>query len=493
MTSERAEDLEADVPSSASSPPPRYSPIGILIVPRAHRSRHIIGLSFHPALTLSLSEISQQLSTRGFKTSVRQSYLRISSHLYNTPTQIRHLYAHIRQIIIAGGRRESTSNSFDLLPVRVPAKVLIVGGSAWLGQYVFKALRHGTARTSVETEHSRLFVRECEIHLTYCTHRPHHVPAHHSHQVDLASADCATRLDQLLATLKPEVIIHLAAQSSLVNCDRDRLTALSLNSPLALIHAVQSHVPNSLFLYTSTDLVYEDLTPSPCSTPSPVTLAHSPLHPTLLPTPSTTYGQTKLQFESHVLSLSHGLVLRLSNMLGGGYIYEAPVPPPMKFLQWLQKSYLLKTRVALKADERRSFVSAQDTADLIQNILEHYLGGMLGEEHVCWKQRVYNVGGVRSYSRLELGRILCEEQNCEFRVESQEGEREMEVGPEGGRPVWVVSSVLSDSFKPRDTSATVALSVAPKDVTMDCSLTEIHFRFQFRSVEEVMGSLLAEL
>jgi hypothetical protein len=217
-------------PSSA-----RYSPIGLLIVPTALRSRHIIGLSVHPSVTLTLSEISQRLEEVGIKTSVRQSYLRISSYLYNTPQQVRYLYAQLRQILISGGRKD-VNNSLDLLPVRVPPKILLIGGSAWLGQYVFKSLRHGrrvTGTHSTSDEQSLQPLREYEIHLTYCTNRPHHVPPHQAHQINFSSDEHTSRLDDLLATLKPQVIIHLAAQSSLLKCDRDRLTASSLNCPIS--------------------------------------------------------------------------------------------------------------------------------------------------------------------------------------------------------------------------------------------------------------------
>jgi nucleoside-diphosphate-sugar epimerase len=454
----------------------RYSPIGILILPRKLLSQHILGLRLHPSVSLSPSEICHRLEEMGIKISVRQSYLRISPYLYNTPQQMIRLYTQLRQIIVTGGRK-TLESPLTLLPFVHSPKILIIGGSGWLGQYVFKRLQH---------QCPLLLSRQHEIHVTYCSNPPHFLPSHCRHRIDLSSSCPSSEIDDLLATLKPEIILHLAAQSSLMKCDRDPQAAALSNCPLPLIEAVKRHVPNALFVYTSTDIVYDGICPP-----------FHPLSPSSLSTsscPSTTYGKTKLLFEYEVLSLPKGLVLRLSNMIGGGYVYESPSQNAgMKFLQWLQKNYLLKNSISLKNDEKRSFVSVHDVTMLIQRIVELSLGDD-SESHECWSQRIYNVGGPIGLSRLELAEILCRVQNCELLIEGKDNGRDKEkdkhkVTEEShSKSSWRVSSVSSESLK----SSNPLDTVAPRDVTMDISLTESHFGIQFHDLSEVLASILAD-
>lgn len=444
-----------------------YSRIGILVLPRQFRSKHIIGLSFHPSISISTREICQRLGEVGIKVSVRQSYLRISPYIYNTLQQVKNLYSQLRRIIHSGGKSQ-IDNSL-VIPYCPRQIILIIGGSAWLGQYVFKHLR----------------LSNYEIHVTYCTNRPHFLPPQQTHRVDLTNLNSDQpefeKIDELISSLHPTVVIHLAAQSSLVKCDRDPEAAAQVNCPIPLMEAIQLHIPHALFLYTSTDLVYDGTNPP-----------FHPSGPSILPTPSTTYGKTKLQFESTVLSLSHGLIFRLSNMIGCGYVYEASSQGGMKFLQWLQKNYLLKSKISLKFDEFRSFVSVYDVASLIQTVVDQYLNGNLGELHECWNQRVYNVGGPIGLSRLHLARILSEVQDCDLIVENENKTAENKMDGEDKRhhrSQWHVSSVASEALRspnPQDT-------IPPKDVTMDSSLTEMHFGVKFHNLQDMLPSILAEM
>ena len=211
-----------------------YSCIGIQIIPSYRRSKHILGLRFHPDLYLSPSEINQQLSENGIKLSIRQSYLRISPYLYNTNVQMIQLYTKLRDIIVTSGRK-SLENNLSLSYFNRP-KILIIGGSGWLGQHLIKNILH----------HSNL-AKSFEIHLTYYSLRPSFLLPHQIHFLDLCHDISA--IDELINQLKPGIIIHLAAQSSLIKCDQNPLIASSLNNPSYLIESIKKYVPNSLFIY----------------------------------------------------------------------------------------------------------------------------------------------------------------------------------------------------------------------------------------------------
>ena len=102
--------------------------------------------------------------------------------------------------------------------------------------------------------------------------------------------------------MRPDIVIHLAALSSPVTCHKDPERAFAINRPSSLVTSVQSANPEALFIFSSTDLVYDgENAPYDVSTPL---------------SPQTVYGQSKAAFETDVLSMRNGVVLRLSNMIG---------------------------------------------------------------------------------------------------------------------------------------------------------------------------------
>lgn len=61
----------------------------------------------------------------------------------------------------------------------------------------------------------------------------------------------------VLPKLNPRVIIHLAAVSAPTACEKDPINAKHVNAPFALVDIVKEISPNTLFIYTSTDLVFD--------------------------------------------------------------------------------------------------------------------------------------------------------------------------------------------------------------------------------------------
>ena len=146
--------------------------------------------------------------------------------------------------------------------------------------------------------------------------------------MDITDNDSIT---SCISSLKPLCIIHLAAISSLVVCNNDSDLAYKCNCPIAMIDAIKQYCPDCLFVFSSTDLIYDNgLNPPYKATSNSSTYL-----------PLNIYGNTKLNFEKHVLELNNGIVLRLSNMIScRPYAYENV---GQKFLDFLLSSMRSKS------------------------------------------------------------------------------------------------------------------------------------------------------
>jgi dTDP-4-dehydrorhamnose reductase len=448
-----------------------FTSIGLKMIPAIRRSCNIISVYLHPALNVSPGSMVQKLKQQGIIVAARQRFIRISPHVFSTRAHMQQLYQAMRDIITTTGTRASSVATLLEVPYIRKKKILLIGGSGWLGQYLCRSLLHPAAQYSAFSDDS------CEIHVTYNSTSPKFLPYDQCHKLDLAANDLSAvdmasyykqgdrsvshtvcwSVNALIQWLLPDVIVHMAAQSSPVKCESDPAAALALNCPTALVTAIKTHCPLSLLIYTSTDLVYDGQSPP-----------YAPTSPRRLPSsPSTTYGRTKLAFEQEVVSLPKGIVLRLSNMVGGGYVFSAPSGGGgMKFLQWVQTSFLRKERVSLKNDEVRSFVSVMDVVQLIHQISDMYLTGCLSSDHPCWTQRVYNVGGGVPMSRLDFAQCVARANGSEICLHGEEKVASSVMHP------WEVISVSSDEMNKSP-------PFPPRNVSMDISLTTKHFGIEF--------------
>lgn len=333
--------------------------------------------------------------------------------------------------------------------------ILITGGNGWLGQFVHK-----------ELSQLEILGRRTSLHITYHSKPPltAWIDPSCCHRLDIASVE-ETRL--CLENIRPNIIIHLAALTSPVACERDPSMAASVNSPTHLIDSMKAINKKCLFIFTSTDLVYEGESP-----PYSALSEQSPL---------TSYGKTKLSFESHVLQLQFGVVLRLSNMIGPNYCYEQV---GCKFLQWLRGALESKEYVGLFSDQMRSFVSVYDVINVTSKIVCAYASqettsddaGAIGKYF-----GIFNVGGPRGCSRLDLARIVSNALGTPFSVHEDkvEGFTRCE-----GDENWTV-------FKASNQNSFIAPGILnPRDVTMDSSKTEDHFEFTFSPMENAIPRFL---
>ena len=336
-------------------------------------------------------------------------------------------------------------------------RIIVTGSTGWLGQMVCNMILTDTMFQSLSID----------LFATYnASNPPDWVAEDHSIKFDLKD-DAIT--DSIISSIKPNIIIHLAAVTSPAACDKDPEEALRINSPKYLIEAVQRHVPNCLFIFTSTDLVYDG--------------EYSPYKAdvTVRPSPETVYGQTKRNFEELVMNLKNGVVLRLSNMIGPKYVYR---PVGTKFMQWLYEAYCKKDFIGLRSDEIRSFVFVDDVLLVIRHaILKTIRVYELPNQTVevndfrifDASNRLFNIGGPIGLSRLDLATLVAE---------SMSGKLLVLPTPDLLSPI--LSSGESDNPNNWNVYATTNIESVlssgiknPRDVTMDITNTESTFNMTF--------------
>ena len=336
--------------------------------------------------------------------------------------------------------------------------VAVTGGSGWLAQHTVASLLRSDIRV-VST------FRETGT-----------LPAARLAGVEYAMLDFTSKseCERFLDTFKPDVLLHLGAMTNVTACHQNPIQAELTNNPQHLITALGMQCPSCLFVYCSTDLVYQGIP------------TETPYQPSFYPLPLAinSYGKSKQLGEAFALSQlgARCIVLRLSNMIGRG---------GGKFFDFLSRNLSTNEVIGLREDERRSFVALDDVAGVLcalatgsfdPSSLALAIGGGGGDRGI-----VFNVGGPRGLSRLELARILASAANKDLKVydsEEEAGKAKLSEHSAALGPSWHVY---------RLTGATPVPS--PLDVSMDSSmllraLGDGNKHLWPRSMEDVIPTLL---
>lgn len=443
--------------------------------PREERCGHILGVRFRSwsgtAAASSVATLGKLLKERNVIVSVRSGWLRIAPYVFNTGAEMITMAKLLSHLSLASYPSSTHAVPTDnqtavqvlqgviTASVQRRLKVIITGSTGWLGQYCCQMLLRDNVMDGFSVE----------LYAAYNRTAPDFLPPERCVQLDLKDA---TAVEGVIREICPDVVVHLAALSSPAVCHKDPVEARVVNCPVHLVDAVERYAPQCLFIFSSTDLVYDG--------------EHAPYRPdpTHPPSPETVYGETKLAMEREVLRLTNGIVLRLSNMLGPRFAYRNA---GTKFLQWLFESYRKREKVALRCDEIRSFVLVDDVLEIIYRAI-HRCACVLsaGESQMFAGPRVFNVGGPRGLSRLDLGALVAASDGARLVVDSPVGEDEADGTKEVSQlhtAVWKVgSSTNAESI--------VATGIAnPRDVTMNSEETERVFGMQFTTPGDAVNKI----
>jgi dTDP-4-dehydrorhamnose reductase len=234
-------------------------------------------------------------------------------------------------------------------------KLLITGASGFLGWYLCQVAQ-----------------RQWEVYGTYCS-QAIAIPGVTTIKVDISDFGA---LQELFATVQPDAVIHLAAQSSPNACQTHPEASHAINVTASINIAGLCSDRAIPCVFTSTDLVFDGLNPPYCET--------DPVNPVNL------YGEQKVLAEVGMRSrYPQTAICRMPLMFG------AASPTATSFMQPFIQMLRQEQELRLFTDEFRTPASATTAAQ----------GLLLALEKV---QGCVHLGGKERISRYEFGRLLVE-------------------------------------------------------------------------------------
>ncbi|XP_030486683.2 uncharacterized protein LOC115703592 [Cannabis sativa] len=248
-------------------------------------------------------------------------------------------------------------------------RVLVVGGTGYLGQHVLQAFTH--------------------FDLAF-THFSNHPPRYLLHNalafhVDLRTGQGFQAISDTFG--QPDVVVNCAALSVPRVCEADPDAAMSINVPSSLVNWLLSfEVKNTLLIHLSTDQVYEGLKSFYKEEDEAV--------------PVNVYGKSKVAAEQFITEkCSNFAVLRSSIIFGPQTI--SPVPKSLP-IQWIDSVLSKGNAVDFFHDEFRCPVYVKDVVSIILALSEKWISE--GKQI----QFLLNVGGPDRVSRVQMAEIVAD-------------------------------------------------------------------------------------
>ena len=231
-------------------------------------------------------------------------------------------------------------------------RLLITGGSGLIGSALVENLR---------TEYATYY--------TYNTNKMQ-FPRAFGRKLDLTDE---MRMDGVMSDVRPEVLIHAAAMTSVVECERDWEKTYDTNVRATAELLTHCRRFGTRIVYLSTDLVFDGSVGN-----------YEENDETF---PVNRYGKSKKLAEELVLDAKYlrPLVLRISLVIGKGNTHHGGM------IGWLKDSLEKGQPVTLFVDEYRSMIYLPDLVRIIDEALRKQLEG------------VYHIAGHKRTSRYDFG------------------------------------------------------------------------------------------
>ncbi|MDZ7263238.1 MAG: SDR family oxidoreductase [candidate division KSB1 bacterium] len=235
-------------------------------------------------------------------------------------------------------------------------RLLITGGSGFVGGHLLLQAQP-----------------RYEIHATHLNHELASKGAI-GHKIDLANAK---QLEQLLAAIKPDVIIHTAAISQPDMCEQDQKRTHLVNVVTTEILARWSAEHGKRLIFTSTDMVFDGQRGMYAESDPP--------------SPISAYARSKVAAEK-VLQQYHQnwVIARVALVYGLGLLH------PTSFFEKMLLDLKAGKTVTLFYDQYRSPILVNNLATALLELAEHHFVGII------------HLGGTERISRWEFGLKVCE-------------------------------------------------------------------------------------
>eukprot|EP00667_Euglena_gracilis_P016802 EG_transcript_17620 len=245
-------------------------------------------------------------------------------------------------------------------------RVLVAGGSGYLGQFVAQDLAGDS---------------QYEVAVTYGQFKPSITNVESTFKFDASSSSAADSFSSILRTFQPNVMVNCIAMSDLGASEKAPEQAARLNVPAWL-----AALPAECFLiHISTDIVYNG---------TKVNSVEEDADPICV------YGKTKLAGEEYVLRHHPSAIVLRSALIYG----------PAPFLGTSKSSFIQATSDAVRqrkpipcfTDEYRTPVYVKDITRLIRVLIERRDALPLSD------RQVYNMGGPDRCSRWDMAKMVTD-------------------------------------------------------------------------------------
>ena len=247
-------------------------------------------------------------------------------------------------------------------------RVLIIGASGFIGQYLVRRLNETIGRGVVGTFLSR-------------------VPPDDGNSWRQVELTDAAGLERVFQSAQPDVVVHLAAIADVGTAERDpeRATAVNVTATSSIARLCQLH--GAKLVFVSTEYVFDG--------------ERGYYREDDTPRPTTHYGRTKWEAEQEVAKLaSHWNILRTS------IVYGWPVPGKRNFVPWLIERLRSGQPYHGPTDVYRTPVYVEHLTEGIVKLVE---GDHSGIHHVAgadWVSMYDFAGAVAEAFHLDRGLVV---------------------------------------------------------------------------------------
>ncbi|KDP28667.1 hypothetical protein JCGZ_14438 [Jatropha curcas] len=257
-------------------------------------------------------------------------------------------------------------------------RVLVIGGTGYLGQHLLQGL-------------SEIKERPFDIAFTYhSSSSPPQLlldsyPHSRSFRVDIKTGEGFQTISYEFG--QPDVVVNCAAISVPRACEMDPTAAMSINVPCSLVNWLSSFELNkTLLIHLSTDQVYEGMKSFYKEEDENV--------------PVNVYGKSKLAAEQFISEkCTNFAILRSSIIFGPQTI--SPIPKSLP-LQWIDSVLSKGEQVEFFHDEFRCPVYVKDVVAVILLLTNKWI-----LEHKQM-QMLLNVGGQDRVSRVQIAEAVAD-------------------------------------------------------------------------------------